>query len=173
MWHPQVTLFFLGGGRSKWNHHQLGCSEHQRHREGHQAGLQGKVSDFKAFERGLRHPPLWGGPADWGCSGEWENSRVPSGIRRTGTLWSEKGCNSVAAWSSQNPTLLPHITYGHLQKTTLGSTVAPRPRRCNLRAAVAACQTTEGASPLVQTGSERDPMKPRGRIRLLEQWQLD
>lgn len=45
-------------------------------------------------------------------------------------------------------------------KTTRGSIVGPRPSQCNLRVAVAACQNTDGVSPLVQTGSERDPLKP-------------
>lgn len=45
-------------------------------------------------------------------------------------------------------------------KATPGSSVGPRLRQCNLREAVAACQTTDGVSPLVQTGSDCDPSKP-------------
>lgn len=58
-------------------------------------------------------------------------------------------------------------------KSTPGSTMGPRPRQRNPRVAVAACQTTDGVSLLVQTGREHDPSKPWGHIRLLEQWQLD
>lgn len=117
-------------------------------------GAAGKVSDFKAF---------WAAPASlaivrWASrSGvpQRENSRVPSGIRRLGTLWS--GCMTLRE---------PHLASTHHiwtpPRTTPGSSVAPKPRRCNPRSAVAACQNTDGVSLLVQTGSERDLGKPLG-----------
>ena len=117
-------------------------------------GAAGKVSDFKAF---------WAAPASlaivrWASrSGvpRRESSRVPSGIRRIGTLWS--GCVTLR---EPHPASTHHIWTP--LRTTPGSSVAHKPRRCNPRSAEAACQSTDGVSLLVQTGSERDLGKPLG-----------
>ena len=97
-----------------------------------------------------------------------ENSRVPSGIRKDmdPLKWVVLHLCGRVTLPEPHPSSAHHIWTP--LKTTPGSSVAPGPRQCNLRVAVAACRITDGGFPLVQTGSERDPVKPWGQIRLLE-----
>lgn len=125
-------------------------------------GAAGKVSDFKAFERRLASSAIvrWAPSNGLGvCNGE-KPAWCPQGYEGQGPFEVSTVATLWLRWPSRIPTLLPHITYGHLQKLTPGTTVAPRLKRCNLRVAVAACQTMDRASSLVQTGSKRDPLKP-------------
>lgn len=146
MWLPHVTVFL------KRSHYQLGCSEHHTQREGQQAGLLGRCPT----SRPLRQQPLCTGWL-WGVP-QRRNSRVPSGKGkdRDPLKWLQL-CGWVTL-SEPHPTSTQHIWTP--RGSTPGSTVAPRAGRCNLRAAVAACQTTDGVFPLVQTGSRRDPSSP-------------
>lgn len=153
-------------GRSKWSHHQLGCSEHQTQREGHQAGLLGRCPTSRPLSGACvtRHCEVGqpvGGATEGGQQGALWDSKDRDPLKWVGLQL----CGCVTPLEPR-PTSTHHIWTP--PKTTHGSTVAPRPRRCNPRVAVAACQTSDGGSPLVQTGSERDPVKPWGRIRLLE-----
>lgn len=161
MWRTQVTLFFKG--RSKWSHHQLGCSEHQTHREGRQAGLIGRCPTSRPLSRAcvIRHCEA--GQPIVGATEERQQGALRDTKDRDPLKW--VGLQLCGCVTLQEPH--PHHIWTP-PKTTPGSTVAPRTRQCNPRVVVAACQTSDGVSPLVQTGSERDLLKPWGRIRLLE-----
>lgn len=164
MWRPRITRFFQG--RSKWSHHQLGCSEHQTHREGHQAGLLGRCPTSRPLSGAcvIRHCEA-GQPVGGAIEGK-QQGALRDTKDRDPLKWVGLQLCGCVTLPEPHPTSTHHIWTP--LKTTPGSTVAPRPRQCNLRVAVAACQTTDGVSPLVQTGSERDPGKPQGRIRLLK-----
>lgn len=154
MWHPRVTVFFYG--RSKWSLHQLGCS-------GRQAGLLGRCPTSRPPSV-TRHCEV-GQPVRGAAEGK-QQGALGDTTDRDPLKWVGLQLCGCVTLPEPHPASTHHIWTP--PKTTPGSTAAPRSRRCNLRAAVAACQTADGVSPLVQTGSERDPVKPRGRIRLLE-----
>lgn len=122
---PRVTLFFIFQARSKWSHYQLGCSEHQTHRGGHdEAGLLGRCPISRPLSRGPASSAIVR-PAGWGCH-RGKTAGCPQGyegqgpfeVGRVATLW-------LRDPPSQNPTQLPHITYGHLQKLPLGALWLP------------------------------------------------
>lgn len=168
MWRPRVTVFFrVDQSRATISWDSLSI----RHREGHQAGLLGRCPTSRPLNTGLRHPPLWGGPIGWGATEEKQQGALRDTKDRDPLKWVELQLCGCMTLLEPHPTSTHHIWTP--RKTTPGSIVAPRPRQCNLRVAVAACQTNDGVSPLVQTGSKLDPVKLWGRICLLEWWQLD
>lgn len=161
MWCPPVTLLFYC--TSKTSHHQLQCSENQEYR--------GKAINREQWE-GVRLQGLCAGPASdafmqwaaWSGSHRQRTAGCPQGHE---WQWPFEVVRVAARWLCNPLRTPPFFHTSHMDtsdKPPFWTAVAHRPGCCNLRAAVAACQTTAGDFPLVQAGSKHDPSKPLGQI---------
>lgn len=117
---------------SKCSHHQLGCSEHQTHSGGHKR-CQTSRPLSGVLLRGKQHGAL----RDTKDRDPFEAGRV------------------ATPRPSDTPKTPPNLHTSHVHFKWEQS------RQRNPRGA-AACRTADGVSPLVQTGSERDPREAPG-----------
>lgn len=109
------------------------------------------MSNFKAFQLDLCHKSVRGGfgaqtTTEGQQQGALRDRNDRDSLKWVGLLL----CVSLRAapWD--------RTSHMDISENDTESTVAPSPWRCNLRAALAACQADE-VLPLVQTGSQRDP----------------